>query len=806
MRRRIRFLTTLVALTAMTVLSFAVVSPQAANAALPGQIVITEWMYNPANSAAEFVEVTNVGGEPVDMATYSFDDDSRAAHTFSLAGLGTLTPGESGLIVESSAAAFRTEWGLAPTVKIAESNVANLGRADEINIFDGDTLADRLTYGDQTFAGTIRTVGISGIPTSCLAEGANNVGLWKFSAVGDGLGTKTSASGAGDIGSPGTSPLNACGPVTIVGGNGTGSPNTLPCQPEAASGTGPAPANAQTWPGGSTVTVADQTCAWKTTTGPEGRDMSGLVFDPTNPDVLWGVKNKSWVFRLVKQNGVWAPDTANDWAAGKQIFFPGGAGQPDSEGLTVGADGALYITTERDNSNNSVSLDSVLRFDPTAAGTTLTPTTQWNLTADFPELLVPGKANLGFEGVAFVPDAYLVQNGFIDQSTGAAYNPGTYADHGSGLYFAALENDGKLYAYALNADGSSHRVAVVDTGMGHVMDVQYDRDLQQVWALCDNTCSVSSTLLKVGATGAMVPDAVYARPADLPNVNVEGFAIAPDSTCVDGAKEVVWSDDGISAPGHEGHALYRGTFPCNLPVVVPGVGTVAEGNSGTTTLSVPVTLSHPSSQTVTVEWETIDSFAQPKAGVDYEPASGTVTFAPGATSGTASFTVYGDTIDENMLYNAEWGGLTFHSPTNAIVGSGLDSVGFALILDDDPPPTIVTGAAAVSEGNVGDTTLLVTFALSAPSGQTVSVNWATIDSAAQPQAGVDFAPGSGTLTFAPGETSKSVPFVVHGETVDEPGQLWNAEWGGIQLSAPTNAVFGTGPLARIGFALIVDDD
>ena len=47
-------------------------------------------------------------------------------------------------------------------------------------------------------------------------------------------------------------------------------------------------------------------------------------------------------------------------------------------------------------------------------------------------------------------------------------------------------------------------------------------------------------------------------------MNIEGFAIAPDSTCVDDFKEVVWSDDGIAGAGHEGHALYSGTFPCGL--------------------------------------------------------------------------------------------------------------------------------------------------------------------------------------------------------------------------------------------------
>ncbi|HEX3455264.1 MAG TPA: lamin tail domain-containing protein, partial [Gaiellaceae bacterium] len=123
---------------------------RAAHAAVPGQIAITEWMYNPVGSAsAEFVEVTNIGGAPVDMTTYSFDDNSNMPESFPLDQLGTLAPGESGLIVEGSATSFRAEWGLAAGVKIAEGNTNNLGRDDEVNIYDGDTLVDRLTYGDD---------------------------------------------------------------------------------------------------------------------------------------------------------------------------------------------------------------------------------------------------------------------------------------------------------------------------------------------------------------------------------------------------------------------------------------------------------------------------------------------------------------------------------------------------------------------------------------------------------------------------------------------------------------------------------
>ncbi len=336
------------ALIATSVVSLVVASP--AGAAVPGQIVITEWMYNPTLSppaAAEFVEVTNVGGEPVNMADdYSFDDDSNTPRTFSLAGLGTLEPGESGLIVEGTDTAFRSDWGLGTTVKIAFNNGANLGRNDEINIYHGTALVDRLTYGDQNIPGSIRTQGTSGVPPTCVALGANSASAWVFSQVGDANGAKKS--GSGDIGSPGTTTLGKCGPVPIPAEDNHGG-NTLPCLPEAASGTGPVAAGAEPWPGGASVTVVDQLCAWKTLTGPEGRDMSGLVFDPANPDVLYAAKNKNWVFRMVRQGDLWVPDTANGWSAGKQIFFPGGVGLPDSEGLTVGADGALYVTTERNN-------------------------------------------------------------------------------------------------------------------------------------------------------------------------------------------------------------------------------------------------------------------------------------------------------------------------------------------------------------------------------------------------------------------------------------------------------------------------
>lgn len=727
--------------------ALAIALPTAASAADAPSVRITEWMYNPVASSGEFFEITNLGSAPVSLAGWSFDDDSETPGTVPLDSLGTLAVGQSAIVTESADATFRSEWGLGADVKILAGNTTNLGRADEINIFNGPdavaNLVDRLTYNDQG-TGKVkgpRTQGVSGIPKTEAAVGANDASQWQLSTVGDAEASWKST--AGDIGSPGksrfaptdTTPTpawadihinevssdNTSTPVgdaielfnsgsadvsiagwlqidsgaataattfsakladgtatTVVpahgyvyfsstkglgsggdgvklylpdGANGTagtlvdsvtytagqagtdetndfgagaiarcpdgsgafvsvkdksfgasnaaacqniltdpttggGNPGgpTLNCQPEAPSGTGTLPAGAlapSVWPGSADVKVSDAQCAWKTTTGPEGRDVSGLVFDPANANVLYSVKNKSWVFRMVKQGDVWVADNSNGWGAGKQIFFPGSTdtatNQPDSEGLTIGPDGALYVTTERNNAANTIPLNSILRFDPTQSGTQLVATDQWDLTAEFPELHPGNKteANLGFEGVTFVPDSYLTANGFVDQSTGKTYKPADYPQHGTGLYFAALENDGKLYAYALDSDHSFHRVAVVDTGMGHVMDVQFNADTQRIWALCDNTCGVVSTLLKVSTTGAIVPDVAYAKPAGLPVDNLEGFALAPNSTCVDGTKEAVWSDDGVygTGPGSaaEGHALYSGRISCDLQLGGQGV-------------------------------------------------------------------------------------------------------------------------------------------------------------------------------------------------------------------------------------------
>jgi len=109
---------------------------------------------------------------------------------------------------------------------------------------------------------------------------------------------------------------------------------------------------------------------------------------------------------------------------------------------------------------------------------------------------------------------------------------------------------------------------------------------------------------------------------------------------------------------------------------------VPEGDSGTTPLVFPVTLSYSSTETATVQWNTLAPSETPgctaDAGTDYIAASGTVTFAPGVTAQSVTITVNGDTVvepDECVLVH-------FHDATNAVVG-GFYGIGVGTIVNDD---------------------------------------------------------------------------------------------------------------------------
>jgi hypothetical protein len=297
---------------------------------------------------------------------------------------------------------------------------------------------------------------------------------------------------------------------------------------------------ATVWPGSSTVSTADASNAF-------GTNLSGLSFQ--SPSVVWAVKNgPGKIYKLVPNGSQWKPDPSG----GQSLHYADGKGDPDAEGVVSTPDG-LVVATERDNSDDNNSLLKVLRFDPASSASTLNATREWNLTSDLPDV----DPNSGLEAVSWIPDSFLTARGFRDERTGAAYSPSSYAGHGTGLYFVGLEDNGTIYAYALDQSSSSYtRVATITSGLSAVMDLEFEASTGHLWAVCDDGCQGQTKTLDLDAQGKFAVTATYNRPSGMANLNNEGFAISPQ--CTNGQKTVLWSDDGNTSK----HAIRSGTLPC----------------------------------------------------------------------------------------------------------------------------------------------------------------------------------------------------------------------------------------------------
>ncbi|MET9256642.1 lamin tail domain-containing protein [Streptomyces sp. NPDC003717] len=302
------------------------------------------------------------------------------------------------------------------------------------------------------------------------------------------------------------------------------------------------------WPGGSSVATADAANVF-------GTDLSGLQQEG---GVLWGAQNSGKLWRLVRDgSGGWKPDAANGWSKGKSLRYPGGSGSPDAEGVTVTGSGSaagVYAATERDGDKSGTSRLSVLKYDVSGTGGTLTAAKEWNLTGDLPAT----GANTGLEAITWVPDASLTAAGFKDAATGAAYDPARYGAHSGGVFFVGVEGTGAVHGYVLQDSGAFTRVASFASGMTGVMELQWEPQAGRLWAVCDDTCHGQHRTLKVDASGAFATTAVYDRPTGMPDYNNEGFTLSGADECVSGTKPVYWSDDADDG----GHALRRGTVSC----------------------------------------------------------------------------------------------------------------------------------------------------------------------------------------------------------------------------------------------------
>jgi chitinase len=218
---------------------------------------------------------------------------------------------------------------------------------------------------------------------------------------------------------------------------------------------------------------------------------------------------------------------------------------------------------------------------------------------------------------------------------------------------------------------------------------------------------------------------------------------------------------------------------------VPGLSisdaTVTEGADATFTVSITGAIAQP----VTVDYATVNDTAT--AGSDYTAKTGTLTIPAGQTSATVTVSTLVDTSPENT----ETFTVNLTNPANATV---LDDQGVGTITNTNVPDVFVSDVA-MREGNTGPRAMYFTVALSDPAAFAVSVNYATANSSAVTSS--DYTAASGSVSFAAGETSKSVAVNVNGDKTYE-----NDETFFVNLSGAVNSNISVAQ----GKGTIVNDD
>jgi Calx-beta domain len=197
-----------------------------------------------------------------------------------------------------------------------------------------------------------------------------------------------------------------------------------------------------------------------------------------------------------------------------------------------------------------------------------------------------------------------------------------------------------------------------------------------------------------------------------------------------------------------------------VPTLAINDRSVLEGNSGTTNLVFTVSLSAVSGRPVTVNFLTANGTAT--ASSDYQTASGTLTIPAGQTSAAIPVVVNGDRLaelNETFFVNLS-------APTNAVIA---DAQGVGTILDNEPRVSI--NDVSLQEGRNGRQSLVFIVTLSAAYDQAVTMSYRTVDGTAKTSDG-DYIANTGTLTFAPGETTKTITIKVVGDRRNEGNEVF----------------------------------
>ncbi len=257
--------------------------------------------------------------------------------------------------------------------------------------------------------------------------------------------------------------------------------------------------------------------------------------------------------------------------------------------------------------------------------------------------------------------------------------------------------------------------------------------------------------------------------------------------------------------------LANDSDPDNDPLTITGVGTPANGTAvivgnqvrftpnanfnGTNTFSYSISDGRggTASALITVTVRPVnddpvanDDSASTSSGTpvnidvlanDTDVDGDTLTISAVGAAANGTVVIVGDEVQ--YVPNAGFSGTDTFTYTVSDGNGGSDTA--TVTVSVGALPVLSIADVTVTEGNAAN----LTVSLSAPSGQTVTVQYATSDGSAT--AGADYTAASNTITFAPGVTTQTIAIATLDDTLDEPAETFS-----VTLSAPGGATIGDG--------------
>ncbi len=219
-----------------------------------------------------------------------------------------------------------------------------------------------------------------------------------------------------------------------------------------------------------------------------------------------------------------------------QIANIGYTGGP--EGITqVNLNANEFYTIDEDNYQIRKYTHNA-NFSPT--GVTLSRS--WNIL--LPPSTMTNTANIGPEGIAFIPDSFLTAIGFISQVTGLPYT--TSVKGMGGLLCIAHQNQGYIWVFDVNPNVNNDFAFVgkYKTNKNESCDLAFDKSTGSLYILHNTglnyleVTDLTTTSVAGGERKFVVKNEFQLAATPDTNKNVEGFAITPK--CNDSTNVSVW--------------------------------------------------------------------------------------------------------------------------------------------------------------------------------------------------------------------------------------------------------------------------